>query len=102
MCRDFSLVDRVLYVHWKHKIIVRHVTKNVDVSYKYWNIDFLDLSDKLQIRDENSINQRHRAIYINADVMWRFWTKETHDCRDVVSWAKDEFRVNRNWDVWLY
>ena len=46
--------------------------KSVDVSYKYWDIDFFDLSDKFQIRDENSINQRHRAIYINADVMWHF------------------------------
>ena len=53
MCCNFSLVDRVLYVYWKYEIIVRHIMKNVDILYKYWDIDFFDLSDKFQIRDEN-------------------------------------------------
>ena len=72
------------------------MTKSVDISYWYWDIDFFDLNDKFQIRDENSINQRHRAVCINANVMWRFWAKETHDCRDVMSWAKDKFCVDNS------
>ena len=28
------------------------MTKNIDVSYKYWDINFFDLSDKFQIREK--------------------------------------------------